>query len=765
MPVGKKKSIKAEKKSFSVIDDDRFTGPFSAEAREALTSLLSPGEKLIMATGSDLTSDGSFGDSCFAVTRQRVFSFTVENAVPVRLVEVAVNDIVSFNRRDFHGFCRLEIITSDRAVIVAHFARNYIEHFVRVIDAINPFLTDGVTREEKQKHKGGDRKAKLCPTCQKPIPRWLGVCPDCINRQRIIARLLERARPYLFPMVAGFGFMLFITIIDMAQPVLTKIMLDTVIPNRDFNLFAWIVLAIVGIHLGTAAFSGVRSYLMAWLGEKITHDLRSDMYRHLQRLSIDFYDQHETGWIMDRVSADTSNLQDFLAEGFQDMIRDVMSIVIIVTIMLTMNWQLSLITLIPAPFVFILTMRFMKRIRRQFHRVWRKRSRMTALLSDVIPGTRVVKAFAQEHREIDRFVGRSQDYMKSSVENARNFATFHPVIDFITSIGFIMVWGVGGYLVISDKGVTVGTLIAFISYLWRFYGPLNNLSRFSRRVERAFTSAQRVFDVLDTPSRVEEQSSPVPLKPGGGSITFNNVTFGYEPAQPVLEDVSFHVEAGEMIGLVGPSGAGKSTTINLLCRFYDVEKGSIEIDGTDIRSVSLSDLHQAIGVVLQEPFLFHGTIAQNIAYGKPDATLPEIIRAAKAANAHDFIMKLPEGYDAMAGERGQHLSGGERQRISIARAILKDPKILVLDEATSSVDTETESAIQKAVERLVQGRTTFAIAHRFSTLRNADRLVVLEHGRIAEIGTHAELLAKENGVFRRLCNIQTQNNQIIAVGG
>jgi ATP-binding cassette subfamily B protein len=504
---------------------------------------------------------------------------------------------------------------------------------------------------------------------------------------------------------------------------------------------------------------------MAWLGEKIVHDLRVDMYNHLQTLSLDFYDQRQTGWILDRVSHDTSNLQDFLAEGFQDFIRDIMVVAVIVAIMFAMNWSLTLITLIPAPLVVFLTVRFMRRVRRLYHSVWRKRSLMTSLLSNVLPGVRVVKAFAQEERESERFFDRSKDFMTSNVKASRTFAAFHPITGFVTSLGFVMVWGFGGYQVITGGTVTLGTLIAFISYLWRFYGPLNNLSRFSRRVQRAFTAAQRVFEVLDTEPSVPEPKDGRHMPQITGDVAFKNVTFAYEPGQPVLQNISFEVRSGEMIGLVGPSGAGKSTTINLLCRFYDAEEGAIEIDGYDIRSVTLHSLRSQIGVVLQEPFLFHGTVAQNIAYGNPDASRESIIRAAKAANAHDFIMQFSEGYDTLVGERGQRLSGGERQRISIARAILKNPRILILDEATSSVDTETEIAIQEAVDRLVRGRTTFAIAHRFSTLKNADRLVVLDEGKVVEIGSHEELLAREDGLFRRLCDMQTKNSQIIAVAG
>jgi ATP-binding cassette subfamily B protein len=320
-------------------------------------------------------------------------------------------------------------------------------------------------------------------------------------------------------------------------------------------------------------------------------------------------------------------------------------------------------------------------------------------------------------------------------------------------------------VVTGVSGVTVGTLTAFMAFVMRFYHPLQSLARMSQTVQRAATSAQRVFEVLDAQPDVPEARDAREMPPIKGAVEFKDVTFGYESNNMVLKDLTFKVEPGEMIGLVGPSGAGKSTTINLICRFYDAIDGAVEIDGIDIRDVTLRSLRDQIGVVLQEPFLFHGTVSENIAYGNPGATREQIIQAAKAANAHDFIMRFPDGYDTMAGERGTRLSGGERQRISIARAILKNPRILILDEATASVDTETEEQIRQAIDRLVTGRTTFAIAHRFSTLLHANRLIVLDKGRLVEMGTHEELLAMEDGLFRRLCDKQSSMAKIVMVGG
>lgn len=741
----------------------------TAALTDRITPFLTPDETMIAAAALDMDAQGRFCEGILAITDQRLLALHADAGALRIGTDFPLDSIVSVNKKTLQGAFKLDIVSARSNHTVSYYTRAASDTVDTVIEQLQARTADQAN--DKQERAGVFRPlwnkphGKVCETCGKPIPHRVGFCPDCLDKGKIYRRLLSLAQPYALPMAGGLLLMLLITFIEMAQPVLTKVLIDRVIPNSDMQLFVWIVIGIIAIQTFSAVFSGTRAYMMAWLGERIVHDLRRRVYSHLQSLSLDFYDQRQTGWLMDRVSADTSNLQNFLGEGFQDLVRDVMIIIVILGIMFAMNWQLALVTMMPAPFVAWMTMQFVKRVRQLFHRMWRRRAYMTSHLSNVIPGVRVVKAFAQEQKESNRFTDASQSFMEASIRTARAFAMFFPFTHFVTSLGFVAVWGFGGYLVITGKGVTLGTLIAFISYLWRFYGPVNNLSRFSQRLERATTSAQRVFDVLDTKPTVVDRTEPIVLEKALGEVVFEQVTFGYESDEPVLKDLSFTVKPGEMIGLVGPSGAGKSTTINLLCRFYDVNDGAIRIDGHDIRDISSDSIHRSIGVVLQEPFLFHGTIGENIAYGMPGASQIDIMVAAKAANAHEFIMKLPDAYDTLVGERGQRLSGGERQRISIARAVLKNPRILILDEATSSVDTETEAAIQQAIERLVQGRTTFAIAHRFSTLRNADRLVVLDEGKLVEIGSHEELLADENGLFRRLVDIQTHTSQIVGVGG
>jgi ATP-binding cassette subfamily B protein len=394
-------------------------------------------------------------------------------------------------------------------------------------------------------------------------------------------------------------------------------------------------------------------------------------------------------------------------------------------------------------------------------RWWHYRGRLNAVLNDTLSGVRVVKAFAQEEREIGRFLPRSKDLALAGIAAEQTWMTVFPILSVVTGTGSLLVWYVGGRRLLAQE-ISLGMLVTFIAYLQMFYGPLQFLNRTGEWLSRALASAERVFDILDSEPDVQEAEDPAPMPRLEGRVEFQNVTFGYDKHKPVLKNIDLDVAPGEMIGLVGQSGAGKSTTINLVCRFYDVNGGQILIDGVDIKKIPQQDLRSQIGVVLQDTFLFNGTISDNIGYARAGATREEIMAAAKAANAHDFIVQKPDGYDTQVGERGQSLSGGERQRVSIARAILHNPRILILDEATSSVDTDTEKQIQDAIARLIKGRTTFAIAHRLSTLRNADRLVVLKDGKIHEVGTHDELIEKK-GEFYRLVDMQQEMSRITAI--
>jgi len=575
-------------------------------------------------------------------------------------------------------------------------------------------------------------------------------------------RLWRFARPYQWPLFIGFMLTLASTAAALVPPYLTMPLMDKVlIPFQNGKAIDW---PLVQYYLGGLLLASLlawvlgwgRTYILAKVSERIGADLRTTAYQHLQTLSLQYFGGKRTGDLISRIGSESDRLCVFLSLHLLDFLTDVLMIVMTAVILFSINPWLAVVTLIPLPFIVWLIHLVRDRLRHGFERADRVWSELTNVLTDTIPGIRVVKAFAQEQRETRRFREANDRNLVINDRVNRLWALFSPTVTFLTEVGLLVVWGFGIWLV-SVEEITVGVLTAFLTYISRFYIRLDAMSRIVSHTQRAAAGAKRIFDILDHVSSVPEPTRPRHLETVKGGLQLNRIGFRYGSRQ-VIRNLSLDIKPGEMIGLVGHSGSGKSTLVNLICRFYDVTEGGIRIDGIDIRELPVAEFRRHIGLVLQEPFLFFGTIAENIAYGKPEASRDEIIAAAKAAHAHEFILRLPHGYDSLVGERGQALSGGERQRISIARALLIDPRILILDEATSSVDTTTEKEIQKALDNLVKGRTTISIAHRLSTLHKADRLVVMDKGVIVETGRHDDLLAK-NGAYARLYQAQAQLNE------
>ncbi|NDY91210.1 cyanophycin metabolism-associated ABC transporter [Ideonella livida] len=607
----------------------------------------------------------------------------------------------------------------------------------------------------------------VCPHCHAPLPADSEDCAVCERELNtppstwVLLRLWRFARPYQGMLLAGFLLTLASTAATLVPPYLTIPLMDEVlIPFQngqriDQGHVIALLSGLLGAGLLAWALGWARTWLLALVSERIAADLRTSAYDHLMTLSLDYFGAKRTGDLIARIGSETDRISVFLSLHALDFATDVLLLAMTSAILFSINPWLALVTLLPLPFIAWMIHRVRDKLRTGFEKIDRVWGDVTNVLADTIPGVRVVKAFAQESRESRRFKDANQANLAVNDKINKTWSLFTPTVTLLTDIGLLVVWGFGIWQV-SRGQITVGVLSAFLAYIGRFYVRLDSMSRIVSVTQKAAAGAKRIFDILDHVSNVPDPAQPVPVAEGGvrGAVRLQGIGFRYGN-RSVIRGLDLDIRPGEMIGLVGHSGSGKSTLVNLICRFYDVSEGAILVDGVDIRRYAVADYRRHIGLVLQEPFLFFGTIAENIAYGRPDATREEIIAAARAAHAHEFILRLPQGYDSLVGERGQGLSGGERQRISIARALLIDPALLILDEATSAVDTETEKEIQKALDNLVQGRTTIAIAHRLSTLRKADRLVVMDRGEVVEVGPHEALMARQ-GAYWRLYEAQAR---------
>jgi ATP-binding cassette, subfamily B, bacterial len=615
----------------------------------------------------------------------------------------------------------------------------------------------------------------VCPVCQQVMSDDDEECPSC-GREDLappstwtLFKLWRFAKPYQRSLLAGFLLTLAATAATLVPPYLTMPLMDDIlIPYQngkaiDPALVSLYLLGLLASALLAWGLGWAKTYILALVSERIGADLRTTTYEHLLKLSLEYFGGRRTGDLIARIGSETDRINVFLSLHLLDFATDVLMILMTAVILFTINPTLALVTLLPLPFIAWLIHVVREKLRTGFEKIDRVWAEVTNVLTDTIPGIRVVKAFAQEDREAQRFKDANKHNLQVNDRLNRVWSLFSPTVTLMTEIGLLVVWGFGIWLV-SDDQITVGVLTAFLAYIGRFYSRLDSMSRIVSNTQKAASGAKRIFDILDHVSSVPEPVQPTALPAKvQGRITVRDAGFRYGN-RAVIRQLNLDIQPGQMIGLVGHSGSGKSTLVNLICRFYDLSEGAIELDGTDIRQLKVADYRRQIGLVLQEPFLFFGTIADNIAYGKPEATREDIVAAARAAHAHEFILRMPQGYDSLVGERGQGLSGGERQRISIARALLINPRILILDEATSAVDTETEKEIQRALDNLVRGRTTIAIAHRLSTLRKADRLVVMDKGVVVEEGTH-DALIEAQGAYWRLYEAQQRQAETEAVLG
>lgn len=570
-------------------------------------------------------------------------------------------------------------------------------------------------------------------------------------------RILSYIKPYMHRLLFAMVCTIMAAAGNLYIPWIIKDMIDEVLADKNGTMLNWIAASIIAIFIVRGLFWYGQNYLMSYVGQSVIIDIRAAVFKKLQRLSVSFYDKNKMGTIMSYVTNDVNALQSAMVENTIEMITEGFILIGSVVAMIYLDWRLTLFTVCTFPVVLWFMEFFGKKIRKTGGRIQECTADITSVLQESVASARVIKSFVREDYEVDRFDVENKANFRANMKNAQLMATLTPVVELVAAIGVTMIIWYGGNNVINGT-ITAGSLVAFLTYAVNISNPIKRLTRVIGNIQKALAAAQRVFMIIDMPEEIAESRDAKQLPEVSGKVEFQNVSFAYNDKGNVITDLSFSVKPGEVIAIVGPSGAGKSTIANLLPRFYDVNKGDIKIDGHSVREVTLDSLREQVGIVPQETMLFNGSVYNNILYGRLDATKEEIEAAAKAANAHDFIMQLTDGYETKLGDRGVNLSGGQRQRIAIARAILKNPRILILDEATSALDTESERVVQEALDRLMVGRTSFVIAHRLSTVKNADKILVLEKGNLVESGTHDELLALD-GLYAHLYKIQYRNKE------
>lgn len=714
---------------------------------------------VIAAVRSDLKSDGSYGEvwlfACSEILYVADPSAGYFSSYPFKEWEIRLENYLTTGV--------LLAVGGGREVVAAAFTSSC-GSAMGNINRICERLREGKELSDEDFSRGSEDR--VCPKCGTPYKKGRKTCPKCQSKKKLFLRVLGYMPRYKKELALVMGLILLSSAIGLVRPYLNgNTLYDQVLTDggKYYGKVIPFVLLMIALEIVTLIVNIIQGRVGAAVSGKIVYDIKSEVFDAMQRLSMSFFNSKHTGSLMNRVNSDALDIQYFLNDGLPGFIINAVTILGIGTVVLISNPLLALLIMLPVPLIVYIIKKVIPKFNRFKWIGWHKSSKLNSIINDSLQGIRVVKAFGKEENEVGRFEDATQELYDVRVKEGLMSAKVFPMMNYLMTIGGLFVWGLGGHQVLKGE-MTFGTLMTFVGYIGMLYAPINFMIRTYDWWANCMNSAQRIFEIVDRQTDVPEAKNPVDIGRIRGEVELRDVTFAYEPNKPVLHNVSFKVEAGEMIGLVGHSGAGKSTITNIITRLYDVTEGELLIDGVNIKKIRQKDLHGQIGMVLQDTFLFSGTIAENIAYARPEASMEEIVRAAKLANAHDFIMKLPDGYETEIGKRKTNLSGGERQRISIARTVLLDPAILILDEATASLDTETEQQIQTALETLTKGRTTIAIAHRLSTLKNANRLIVVEHGEIAEIGTHEELANKPGGIYSRMLGRQRDALKIRGVG-
>ena len=570
-------------------------------------------------------------------------------------------------------------------------------------------------------------------------------------------RLLAYIKPYKKRRAAAVVCIIMAAGANLYLPWIIKDMIDDVLMSKDMLMLNLIAAGILVVMFTRGVFYYGQSYLVSYVGQRVIIDVRSMLFRKFQKMPLSYYDRQQTGTVMSYITNDVSAMQSAIVDNLIELVTESSILIGSLGMMIYLDWKLSLLTLMTIPLVGFAMKIFGRKLKRSSTVIQERAAEITSLLQESISAIRVVKSFVRETYEIRRFEEQNWRNFQAAMKNVKLSSLLTPTVEFLAAIAVTFIVWFGGYEVVNEV-ITAGELVAFLTYAVNLANPVKRLSRVYAAIQKAMAAADRVFEVMDLDEKITDVPGAKPLPPIQGQVEFKDITFSYKEGQPALQHISLKAEPGQMIALVGPSGSGKSTIANLIPRFYDVDSGTIAIDGHDIRQVTADSLREQIGLVPQETMLFSTTVMENIRYGRLDATDEEVVEAARAANAEEFIKDLPEGYDTKLGERGLNLSGGQRQRLAIARAILKNPRVLILDEATSALDTESEKIVQDALDKLMVGRTSFVIAHRLSTIFNADQIFVVENGQLREHGTHEELLAA-GGLYSNLYNIQFRQNE------
>ncbi len=726
------------------------------------------GEKILFSVVGDLNLDGNYDDSALIVTETSLLAVDKKHKNGFRLYKFDEIEKVIVKRMYGNAIVRVKLKAPPEEG-----KRQNIEIALRftyanadIADAAAIFINnvnDGLNLEEQLLivKSTYDKQRSFCPKCGRKLASPDAECYNCKGKGKVITKLMKYLMPEKGKLIFCVILSVLVTGLSLVPPRVTQMMVDEILPQNNAKGLITVILALLGVYIVQYVLSFIRSYFLRIAGDKIIIDLKKDIYAKAQYLPLSYYDKTSTGSVINRVNSDSVILQNFIMRISQEGITQAFLLVGIAVIMLIMNWRLTLLSLLPVPLVVIGGRIFGKKIGPMYRRLWIRSSHISTLLADTIPGVRVIKSFTNEDSIIGKFKAYCDDWLKEDKRASMISSIFPNVMTFLITCGSVIIWYVGGRWIIDDpenQRITIGMLVSFISYTSMFYGPVGFFANISDSYQSALASAEKIFDIIDAEPE-HDFAKGEELQRMDGKIEFRNVNFAFDRSKKVVDNVSFTLNPGDIVGIVGTTGSGKSTLINLLMRFYDDYEGEILVDDVNIKDIDMKYYRDQIGYVQQEPLMFKDTVFNNIAYGTPNAHVEQVIYAADVANAHGFISRLPDSYDTYLGERGIGLSGGEKQRLSIARAVMKNPSVLIFDEATAAVDSETEELIQQAIERLIRGRTTLMIAHRLSTLRKANRILVVDKGRIIENGSHEELMALK-GKYYKLIQIQSMSQKV-----